>query len=78
MKDSELIARFGAGIIVAGVAFVAIVFGLGYASSRFWNLFAPEMFGLPPATWLHGVGFAGFVACARACLGSLSVRSAGS
>lgn len=69
--DKENIAAI-LGILLATVSLgIFLVFVVGLAVTKFWNLFAPEMFGAPVADWKHGIGLVGFVVCLRGCLGDL-------
>lgn len=69
MSTRDAIANlFGAACAFATVG-IFIVFAVGYGFSRFWNLFAPDLFDAPAATISNGIGAAGLLFCARVCLG---------
>lgn len=67
-KDRDAIAALIVGVFAFLALGILVVLGLGWASAKFWNLFAPGLFGMPSATTQNGIGFSGFLFCVRSAL----------
>jgi hypothetical protein len=72
MTDKEAFAT-AAGFLLAAVAVAVVaVVGVGGSMAFFWNCLAPDLFGMPTATYRNGVGAAGIMVCLKVLWPSLS------
>lgn len=71
-RDKDALATaIGFLLAAAALAIVAIV-AVGGSATFFWNCVAPDLFGMPQATYRNGVGAVGLLICLKAIWPNLS------
>ena len=70
LDEREILAAAVFALLAGILLGVMSVFAAGYVASIFWNMAAPELFGLPPATVRNGIGLAGLAMCLKWMIGT--------